>query len=104
MARKERVFTVQRVGAHATLDGVIVDLDTAISQEQIYTVPVLCDVFERQPGWRVSASVIRSRLVKSTMLVVSMVVYLLRLGCCLATTNPPDTLPTFKSSKHQIQS
>jgi hypothetical protein len=33
-----------------------------------------------------------------------MVVYLLRLGCCLATTNQPDTPPTFKSSKHQIQS
>ena len=52
MARKERVFTVQRDGAHATLDGVIVDLDTAISQEQILTVPVLCYVFERQPGWK----------------------------------------------------
>jgi hypothetical protein len=35
MAGKERVFTVQRDGAHATLDGVIVDLDTAIGQEQI---------------------------------------------------------------------
>jgi toxin ParE1/3/4 len=32
------------------------------------------------------------------MLVVSMVVYLLRLGCCLATTIQPDTPPTFKSS------
>ena len=28
MARKKRIFTVQRDGAHATLDGVIVDLDT----------------------------------------------------------------------------
>jgi hypothetical protein len=33
-----------------------------------------------------------------------MVVYLLRLGCCLTTTNQPDTPPTFKSPKHQIQS
>jgi hypothetical protein len=37
------------------------------------------------------------------MLVVSMAVYLLRLGCCLATTIQPDTPPTFKSLKHQIQ-
>ena len=34
-ARKERFFTVQRDWTHATLDGVIFDLDTAISQEQI---------------------------------------------------------------------
>jgi len=27
-----------------------------------------------------------------------MVVYLLRLACCLATTNQPDTPPTFKAS------
>jgi hypothetical protein len=32
-----------------------------------------------------------------------MVVYLLWLGCCLTTTNQPDTPPTFKSLKHQIQ-
>jgi hypothetical protein len=32
------------------------------------------------------------------MLLVSMVVYLLRLGWCLSTTNQPDTPPTFKSS------
>jgi hypothetical protein len=32
------------------------------------------------------------------MLVISMVVYLLRLACCLPTTNQPDTPPTFKSS------
>jgi outer membrane biogenesis lipoprotein LolB len=38
------------------------------------------------------------------MLVLSMVVYLLWLGCCLATTNQPDTPPTFKPPKHQIQS
>jgi quinol-cytochrome oxidoreductase complex cytochrome b subunit len=38
------------------------------------------------------------------VLVVSMAVYLLRLGCCLATTIQPDTPPTFKSLKHQIQS
>jgi hypothetical protein len=35
MAHKERVFRVQHDGAHAPLDGGIVDLDTAISQEQI---------------------------------------------------------------------
>jgi len=29
--------------------------------------------------------------------------YLLRLLCCLATTNQPDTPPTFKLPKHQIQ-
>jgi outer membrane biogenesis lipoprotein LolB len=37
------------------------------------------------------------------MLVVSMVVYLLRLACCLTTTLQPDTPPTFKPPKHQIQ-
>jgi hypothetical protein len=37
------------------------------------------------------------------MLVVSMVVYLLRLACCLATIIQPDTPPTFKPLKHQIQ-
>jgi hypothetical protein len=33
-----------------------------------------------------------------------MVVYLLWLGCCLPTTIQPDTPPTFKPLKHQIQS
>tara|TARA_R110000751_G_scaffold187231_1_gene293522 strand:- start:1470 stop:1802 length:333 start_codon:yes stop_codon:yes gene_type:complete len=41
---------------------------------------------------------------KIKMLVVSMVAYLLYLGCCLATTIQPDTPPTFKPSKHLIQS
>jgi hypothetical protein len=33
-----------------------------------------------------------------------MVVYLLRLRCRLSTTIQPDTPPTFKPHKHQIQS
>jgi hypothetical protein len=48
------------------------------------------------------ASETPSRLAKSTMLSISMVVYFLRLRCRLSTTIQPDTPPTFKSPKHQI--
>ena len=50
----------------------------------------------------VNTSVNSSRRGKSTILDISMVVYLLRLGCCLTTTSQRDTPRTFKSSKHQI--
>jgi len=52
----------------------------------------------------ISTSVIPSRRLNSTILVVSMVPYLLWLGCCLATTNQSNTPPTFKPLKHQIES
>jgi hypothetical protein len=41
--------------------------------------------------------------VSGLLFVVSMAVYLLRLGCCLTATNPPDTGQDFGRLKHQFQ-
>ena len=35
IAREERGFTVQRDGAHATFEGVVVNLNATIGQEQV---------------------------------------------------------------------
>ena len=47
LASEQRVFEIQSDGPDCALDGIIVHLDTAVSQTQAKSIPVFCDVFER---------------------------------------------------------
>lgn len=46
VACEEGVLSVERDGADGSFDGIVIDLDTAVGQEQGQAVPVFGDVFE----------------------------------------------------------
>ena len=54
MSGEQSVFPVQSNGTDGVLDGIVVELDTTIADEQAQAVPVFGDVFQGFPGWGLS--------------------------------------------------
>ena len=50
MSRKERVFAVESDGSDGALDGIVVEFDTSVVEEQDQPVPILGDVFQSLTG------------------------------------------------------
>ena len=47
VAREESVLAVQGDGADGALDGIVINLDPAVGEEEAKASPVFCDVFQR---------------------------------------------------------
>ena len=52
MSCEEGILTIKGDWTNGALDGVVVDLDAAIGEEQAEPVPVFGDVFQGFSGWR----------------------------------------------------
>lgn len=51
MASEERVFAVEGDRTDGALDGVGIQFDATVVEEQDQPVPVFCDVFQGFSGW-----------------------------------------------------
>ena len=51
MAGEERVFAVQGDGPDGAFDGVVIEFDTTVTEEQDQPIPVFGNVFQGLSGW-----------------------------------------------------